>query len=251
MSAPSLRRLDGGPDTASDDPLRAYLDPRRPPHDDRPYLLVNFVSTIDGSVTVDGRVGSLSSPLDKQVFRLLRAVGDAVLVGAGTARVEGYGPIRLDDLGRQVRAGRDAPAVAVVTRTLDLPWDRPLFQTPEIPTIVITSGSAPADRLERAHAHADVIVAGDTEVELADALAQLRSRGMHVVTCEGGPMLFRDLLTAGLVDELCLTIAPFLGGDPVRLVADAPGLAQQRLELAHVLRGGDELFLRYLVHRGM
>lgn len=244
-----LRRLDGGPATAGHDPLRAYVDVARTPPPDRPWVLANFVATVDGSVAVEGRVGALSSALDKQVFRLLRAVADVVLVGAGTVRAEHYGPIRLDDVGREVREGRDPPAVAVISRSLDLDWSWPLFVDPELPTIVITSAGAAPQRLEAATASSDVVLAGTGDIDLGEALAQLRMRGHETVTCEGGPTLLRDLLAGGLVDELCLTIAPRVGGDPLRLVADGPTLAEHHLTLAHVLRGGDELFLRYLVDR--
>lgn len=245
-----LRRLDGGPATATLDPFRAYVDVSRPPPPTRPWVLANFVATVDGSIALNGRVGGLSSPLDKQVFRLLRAVADVVLVGAGTVRAERYGPVRLDDVGREVREGREPPAVAVVSRSLDLDWSWPLFADPAIPTIVITSSGADPRRLEAAMANSDVILAGADGIDLGDALAQLRARGHETVTCEGGPTLLRDLLADGLLDELCLTVAPLLGGDALRLVADGPTLAQQRLNLVHVLRGGDELFLRYVVQRG-
>jgi riboflavin biosynthesis pyrimidine reductase len=245
-----LRRVDGGPATSEHDPLRAYVDVSRTPPAQRPWVLANFVATVDGAVAVDGRVGALSSPVDKQVFRLLRAVADVVLVGAGTVRAERYGPVRLDDVAREIREGRDPPAVAVVSHSLDLDWSWPLFTDPGIPTIVITSSGSDPRRLEAAMANSDVIVAGTTDIDLRDALTQLRARGHETITCEGGPTLLRDLLAGGHLDELCLTIAPLVGGDPLRLVADGPTLAQHRLSLVHVLRGGDELFLRYLVDRG-
>lgn len=245
-----LRRLDGGPATAELDPFRAYVDVSRTPPPERPWVLANFVATIDGSIAVDGRVGSLSSPLDKQVFRLLRAVADVVLVGAGTVRAERYGPVRLDDVSREVREGRVPPAVAVVSRSLDLDWSWPLFTDPDVPTIVITARDADPRRLEAATAHSDVIVAGAADIDLADALGQLRARGHETITCEGGPTLLRDLLAGGHLDELCLTIAPLVGGDPMRMVADGAAPRQHRLDLVHVLRGGDELFLRYLVTGG-
>jgi riboflavin biosynthesis pyrimidine reductase len=137
--------------------------------------------------------------------------------------------------------------VAVISRSLDLDWSWPLFADPSVRTIVVTCARADPERLEAARGVSDVIVAGDDDLDLADALSQLRKRGHELITCEGGPTLLRDLLAAGLLDELCLTIAPLVGGDPLRLLAAGPTLPQQRLCLAHVLQGGDELFLRYLV----
>lgn len=245
----ALRRLDGGP-AATSDPFSAYVDIDRPAPPGRPWVLANFVATVDGSVAVDGRVGALSSSIDNQVFELLRAIADVVMVGAGTVRAERYGPVKLDELGQAVRDGRDPPAVAVVSRSLDLDWTWPLFTDPAIRTIVVTCASADPKRLDAARGVGDVIVAGDDDLDLTDALSQFRKRGHELITCEGGPTLLRDLLAAGLLDELCLTIAPLVGGDPLRLLADGATFAQQRLRLAHVLRGGDELFLRYLLDDG-
>jgi riboflavin biosynthesis pyrimidine reductase len=236
-----------------DDVLSLYRDAPRPPTPDRPWVLANFVAGLDGSIALDGRVGSLTSAVDQVVFRLLREVADVVMVGAGTVRAEGYGPVLLDDAAQERRVARGqqpVPPVAVVTRSLRLDLAGRLFTQSNARPLVITIERADAAARSMVEEVADVIVAGDTTVEPARALAALAERGLQVVTCEGGPSLITLLLGAGMLDELCLTVTPLVGGDPLRLVADAPQLPLLRFDLAHAVAGGrDELFLRYVSPR--
>ncbi len=98
------------------------------------WVLANMVGGLDGSAAVGGRVGALTGGADAVLFRRLRALADVVLVGAETVRAEGYGPVRLpDDLrAERVAAGRPpVPPVAVVSRSLRLDWDGPLFTEAE------------------------------------------------------------------------------------------------------------------------
>ena len=218
---------------------------------ERPWVLSNFVAGIDGAISVDGRAGGLSSPEDQVVFRLLRSLADVVLVGAGTFRAERYPPLRASPAERAEREQRGqtpAPALAVVSRSLQLDWDRPSFtDAPERP-LVLTCAEADAPARRRAGEVTDVVVAGEQQVDLAAGLAELRTRGHEVVLCEGGPALLSELLARDLLDELCLTIAPLVGGDPSRIVADEPRPALTRFSLAQVLTANDELYLRYLRH---
>lgn len=232
----------------ADDPWLTYTAAPRTPPPDRPWVLANFVAGLDGSIAVDGRAAPLSSPTDRAVFRLLRALADVVLVGAGTARTESYGPVRLDDRGSALRGDRPPPVLAIVTNRLELDFGAPLFHA-DVRITVVTRADADPPRLERAHEVADVVTAGTGAVDLAEALRQLRARGDEIVTCEGGPRLLRDLLTADLLDELCLTISPMVGGDPVRLLPDEPEAPLRRFALDSVVRAGDELLMRYLVRR--
>lgn len=210
-----------------------------------------MVCGLDGSTAVDGRVGALSGPTDRQLFVDLRAVADVVLVGAETARRETYGPVRLS---RDRRAHREAdglppvPRIAIVSRSLDLD-DAAAALGPsnggERP-IVVTCASSPADARSALADVADVVMAGTDRVEPDLALAELQRLGAGVVLCEGGPSLLGDLLAHRVVDELCLTLAPVVGGDPLP-VAILPGTAAlSRASLAHVLEADGDLFLRYL-----
>jgi 5-amino-6-(5-phosphoribosylamino)uracil reductase len=218
-----------------------------------PHVRLNMIMSGDGAVTdPDGHSGGLAGPGDREVFRVLRAHADAILVGAGTARHEGYGPhrVRRDLAERRAADGRaDPAAIVLVSRSLRLDFGSPLFTEAVTPTVVLTSAAAdPALRAEAERA-GGVVVAGDVEVDLRAGLDALRERfGYPHVLCEGGPSLNGALLSAGLVDELCLTLAPLLaGGHGPRL---APGLPAPRgLELTAALEDAGELFLRYSLTR--
>jgi riboflavin-specific deaminase-like protein len=226
-----MRRL--LPDPADDVDLRAAYE--APPG---AYVRVNFAASADGAVTVDGRSRGLSSDADREVFHLLRAMADVVLVGAGTVRAENYGGARDGD--------RGIAPIAVVTRSLDLDPSARLFTDTRVPPIVLTCATAPADRRERLAGIADVVVAGDTDVDPKTALEALAERGLEQVICEGGPHLFGWLVAAGVVDELCLTIAPLIaGGTAGRIVSGLDSQLTDPLRLMQVLEDDGHLFLRY------
>ena len=235
--------------TSDADALLASLyEAPREAHPDRPWLMGNMVAGLDGALTHDGRVGSLSSPADRRLFVHLRGLADAVVVGAGTARAEGYGPVRLpDELSTARRdAGRTAvPAVVVVSRSLDLDPAGRLFHG-DVPTIVVTSSGSPPERRAALRAVADVIEVGDDAVDLAAGLRALRERGVSLALTEGGPTLLAELVDVDLLDELCLTLTPVLGGDPVTMAV--PTLLSRpltRWALASAAEDDSELYLRY------
>jgi riboflavin biosynthesis pyrimidine reductase len=235
------------------DPFAGY-DATRPRPDGRPWLIANMVAGLDGSLAWNGRVGALSSEADRSLFVRLRGLADAVLVGAGTVRAEGYGPVTLPEQRRaeRVASGRPAvPPLVVVSRSLDLDWAAPLWDGSADPApIVLTACSAPAAAQARAGDHAEVLVAGDASVDLALALRLLAERGMATVLTEGGPTLLDELVGAGLLDELCLTLTPVFGGDPLTMAHRPAALADLRsFTLDGVVRRDDEIFLRYLLRR--
>jgi len=224
-----------------------------------------MVASADGAAAADGLSGGLSSPGDRRLFWLLRGLADVILVGAGTARTEGYRPTRGKDNWAELglRAGRPAaPPLALVSRALVLDPAAPLIADApaDARTIVITCAASPADRRAELAGVADVIVAGDDAVDLTMALAALAGRGLGRVLCEGGPTLLTGLAACGALDELCLTLSPVLAGpSPVRVTArpltahperTGPGEAEAafpcaRLRLAHVLEEDGNLFCRY------
>jgi riboflavin biosynthesis pyrimidine reductase len=245
--------LSGATGGVAADLVGTYLDVERPPPPDRPWVVADFVVSPDGSVATGGRVGGLSSPSDQQVFRLLRAAGDAVLVGAGTVRAEGYGPHRPAEEHRAWRSARGlapAAAIAVVSASLELDYESALFTRAERRTLLVVPGGAAEAARRRAAAVADLLLAGEARVDLAAALRGLRERGSRVVVCEGGPKLLAELLAGGLVDEVCLTLAPLLVADPVRLLPDGALSGPRKLVLDSVLEDDGHLFLRYLLDEG-
>ncbi|MEU6155864.1 pyrimidine reductase family protein [Actinosynnema sp. NPDC047251] len=217
---------------------------------DRPWVQVNFVSSVDGAVTIAGKSGGLGNPADKKVFALGRDLADVVLVGARTALIEGYRGVKAGEV-RQERRARlglsPVPPVAVVTARCSIEPTSPLITESAVRPIVLTTSAAPADRRDAlADAGADVVVAGDREVNLPTALAALDERGLRRVDCEGGPTLFGALIEAGLVDVLCVTFAPVLaGGDAGRIATGPLPPAPRDLELASILRYESALLLRY------
>lgn len=246
-----MRQLHPSPSGSSEPEIEQhYLADERPPHPGRPWLALDMVASVDGATALAGRSGRLGSAIDRRVFLALRAAADVVLVGAGTARAEHYGPPVLPPFLQEARvaAGRPPlPRLAVASRSLDLDWDTPLFTDTPTRPLVITAAAAPPTRAERAREVAEVVVAGGAEVDLTAALAALATAEAGVVVCEGGPTLNGSLLAAGLVDEVCLTVAPVLAsGSSRRLITGDELNTPTRLRLARVLEDGDELFLRYL-----
>jgi len=185
-----------------------------------PGVRVNFIASADGSAVLEGRSGGLGNANDQALMKVLRAASDVVLVGAGTVRTEGYDLVR--------------PRMAIVTRRLDVP---PALEE----AIIVTVAAAPSPERFK-----DVIIAGETSVDVPTMLAGLAERGLTRVLCEGGPSLVGALEAAGAIDELCLTISPILAGPGgTRITAGAPA-APQRMELAHLLTDGELLFTRYI-----
>ncbi|WP_327091007.1 pyrimidine reductase family protein [Nonomuraea sp. NBC_01738] len=219
-----------------DDPdiAEAYAYPA-----DRPWLRVNMVASADGGAWVKGLSSGLSSKGDRRVFGVLRGLADVVVAGAATVRMEGYGPAKR-------RPAREIPPpVAVVTGSMALDLGSPLFTEAVSRTIILTCASAPEDRRAEAAEVADVVVAGEAEVDLALAVRALHERGLTRVLCEGGPRLNAQLATDGLLDELCLTVSPLLvGGAAARILNGAA--SQVPLRLAQVLEEEGVLFNRYV-----
>jgi 5-amino-6-(5-phosphoribosylamino)uracil reductase len=216
----------------------------------RPWVQVNFVSSADGAVTVEGRSRGLSNPADKAVFALGRDLADVVLVGRGTAVVEGYGGVKPTErrAERRSRLGLSpVPPIAVVTRSCSFPHASPLFTDTLVPPIVITCRTAPQGRLDAlAEAGAEIVVAGEYDVDLRSALAALDERGLRRVCCEGGPRLFGNMIVADLVDQLCLTVSPLLvAGNAGRIALGPPPPQPVAMNLVSALHYGGSLLLRY------
>lgn len=245
----ALRRLypDPGP-TAIVDQIHE-LDLISDPPDDRPYVVTNFAVTVDGQATLHGRSGPIGSNTDTELLVCLRTRVDAVMIGAGTMRVERYGRPVSDPgkRGRRERRGLSQdPLLVIVSGRLDLPWDAPVFDDRGARVLVFTSSDA-----EPPPTQAQVrVVRHEGDVDLSQALSYLRQeRGVRAVLCEGGPRIHAQLIYAGLVDELFVTLAPKLaGGDGPGLVLGLPE-HEIPLELVWLLDNDGELFARYRVTR--
>jgi riboflavin biosynthesis pyrimidine reductase len=214
-----------------------------------PWVRANMIASADGAAVLDGGTRALSNPADRELIGTLRALADVVLVGAGTARAEGYGPLRPKPARREARVAAGlppSPRLAVVSAALDLDPAAPMFTAAEVPTVVVTCESASAARLRALSEVAEVVVAGGPRVDAATAVDALCSRGLQHVLCEGGPRLLTDLAVAGRLDELCLTVAPLVvAGDAPRILAGPAVPNPAPMRLAHVLEDHGYLYLRY------
>ncbi|GAA1717215.1 pyrimidine reductase family protein [Fodinicola feengrottensis] len=212
----------------------------------RPRLRVNFVASLDGAAEVDGRSGGLSGAPDMRVFKVLRNLADAVLVGAGTVRAESYRGLSLGAARREWRRAAglaEVPTLVVVSSALDIDTD--VFADIPVRPIVVTHAASPADRQEKLAEVADVVLAGASTVDFAVALPALAERGLRQVLCEGGPALFGSLQAAGLVDELCLTLAPIVAGPGASRISAGPPSPPTDFALVHALEDSGMLLLRY------
>lgn len=215
------------------------------------WLAANFVSSADGAAEIGGKAARLSNPTDQKVLKLGSDLADVLLVGARTAMVEDFRGVHPGNETEQRRRRHQLSAIAptaVVTTGYTLPVDAPVVTEAQVPTIVVTCEAAPAHK-RRAwkEAGAEVLVSGDTTVDLPAALDALAERGLRRIDCEGGPHLFGSLLAAGMVDELRLTLSPLLvSGTATRIAAGVP-LDRVELDAVSILAEDATMLIRYLV----
>lgn len=231
--------------------LDALADAYAYPEQDGPWLRANMVSTLDGAAQHDGRSQPISCASDMRIFGTLRGLADVVLAGAETVRLEGYRPARAREAfaARRAAAGQGpAPAIAVVSGSLDLDFSLPLFTEPLVPTLVLTGAGAPPGRIEEARrAGAEVVIAGEgSRVDPARAVRELADRGLKRQLTEGGPRMLGQFVAAGVLDELCLTLSPMLTAGDAQRIAGGPSVAvPERFTLASMLEEAGFLFTRY------
>ncbi len=213
--------------------------------EDRPYVVLNMVATLDGKAAINGSTRGMGGEADRELFHNLRTQADAILVGAGTVRDERYGKaIKTDALRakREQEGLAPEPVTVIVSFRGALPPDLPILQEPGAPVIVATGA---AGELEGVAADVSYERTGD---DLPLLLARLREdRGIRSILCEGGPTLNSHLLAAGLVDELFLSIDPVIvgGADALTLVAGRALAEPVRAELVSLLRSDEGLFGRW------
>jgi riboflavin biosynthesis pyrimidine reductase len=218
------------------------------PGAERPFTLVNFVASVDGRATVDGRSGGLGDDGDKALFRALREAVDAVLVGTGTLRAERYGRMLRDPAARERRLAKGLtaePLAVTLTRRGMVQLDIPLFAEPDA-RVVVFSG-ADID-ITGAQAQVEVVRLAPDERMFTSALRHLQAmHGVRTLLCEGGPRVFAQLAREAVADQLCLTLSPTLvgGGGALGITAGPALPVPERLRLESVLERDGTLFLRY------
>jgi riboflavin biosynthesis pyrimidine reductase len=239
----SARKLDDG------ELPQLYAYPDR----DGTWVRANFITSIDGGATADGKTGAMAGPGDRFIFNLLRELADVIVVGAGTVRIEGYSGAQLGVARRQCRQARgqsEVPRLAIVTKSGRLERDMGVFTRTEVPPLVLTCTAA-ADETRRLLSDlAEVIDCSGSDPDKVDEtalLAILAARGMRRVLTEGGPMLLGAFVQRNLLDELCLTIAPYVVGGLARRIATGPGQLLTRMRCAHILTDdAGYLYTRYV-----
>lgn len=234
---------DPAPRGLDEDGTRAWLEGLyRPASAD--HVRLNFVASVDGSVIgADGTSDSLSSVVDRRILGVVRELADVVLVGAGTVRAERYVLPRRTPL-------------AVATASGDLTGHRFDPERADGRLLVL----CPPEARDRARATLDGVPAELVPVPLGaaddgrlggdDVIDALRGHGLTSIVCEGGPALAASLLTAGRVDELCLTTSPELVTPLMPLVPAGAGV-HAGLRLAQLLVDDDHrTYARWAVDRG-
>jgi riboflavin biosynthesis pyrimidine reductase len=225
-----MRRLlpDPGP-TSIEEQLDSYR-PSDMAGDERPFVAMNFAVTVDGRATIAGVSGPIGSDADTAMLVGLRTRFDAVMIGAGTMRAERYGSLPGERL------------MAIVSGSLELPWDAALFTEGTGRVLVFTSSDAEPP----ATATPLEVVRHDGAVDLEVALRHLRAEhGVRALLSEGGPRLHAEMQALDLVDELFLTTSPKLAGGAAPRILEGELPELEPMELAWLLEEGGELFARY------
>jgi 5-amino-6-(5-phosphoribosylamino)uracil reductase len=245
-----FRQLIPQPATVDTAELLARLSLRDRAGDDRPYTIVNFISSADGRAAFHGHSGPLGDEADRELFHGLRELAEAVFVGTGTLRAERYGRLVRDPerRRRRVDAGlQPEPLMCVVTRTGNVPVEIPMFSESDARIAVFS----PIDNdFGACSAQIELIRLDPGELTLTTAFRWLRDEfGIRLLLCEGGPTVFSSLVTEGLVDELFLTLAPKLvGGGTSPTISTGMELPELRpLDPVWVLERDGFLYVRYAI----
>jgi riboflavin-specific deaminase-like protein len=248
---PELHQLVPQPAPVRADVLLASLSLAGRAHSERPYTIVNFVSSADGRAAFQGRSRELSDPGDRQMFHGLREHVDAILVGTGTLRAERYGRLVRDPERRHRRVASGLspePLACIFSRSGDIPTDIPLFSEPAARVVVFTPAQLDTSGLA---AQVEVVGPDPGELTLTTMMRRLRSDyDVRSVLCEGGPTLFGALLHEDLVDELFLSLAPKLtgGGSAPGITSGASLTELRELSLVWAIQSDSSLYLRYAIH---
>ena len=237
------------------DPAEAVRGETRTPTAGHPWVMTNMIASADGATAVDGVSGALGGPADREMFMALRGAADALLVGASTVRHERYRPPSGgtdDQRGARMARGQAArPLLVVVTASLSLDPELPLFGEPGYRPLIITVESAPTSRRQALGEVADIVIAGDHQVDLRTALDQISGRGLDIVLAEGGPSLNGQLIAEDLVDEWNLSLSPLLAGGSSKRPATGAELVPpgRTMTLSRVWQQDQVLFCRWVRSR--
>jgi riboflavin biosynthesis pyrimidine reductase len=223
---------------------------------DRGGIRANMISSVDGAASAAGLSGGLQTPGDNRIFAALRDLADVVLVGSGTVRAEGYGPVRFSAERVAVRTAyrlAEQLPIAVVSRSLNLDPTLKLFaeSRPADRSLVLTTSAASGSRRRALEEVTEVVDVGEHDIDPARVRAVLGERGFARVLCEGGPTLLGQFAAAGEIDELCLSLSPVVAGPgaPRIIGGDVWDAGPRRFALRALLEEDGALFLRLAAPR--
>ncbi len=215
--------------------------------------MLNMIASTDGAITVGGTSEALGNAADQAVFSAVRACCDWILVAAGTARIERYSlprPKRRTRVARRVAGLRSRPGLAVVTSSLNLDLDLPMFsdrRPGDALPLIIAGSTATTSQIAHFDSVAEIVQTRSPRPTCDEIMTELSRREARVVLSEGGPSFNAQLADAGIIDELCLSISPLVaGGDSTRLINGSRRLVPQSLVLDHLAVASDTIFARYL-----
>lgn len=217
-----------------------------PASPDRPYVILNMVTSVDGRVSAGGKSSGIGSRVDRTCMRVLRSKVDAVAVGAGSLRAEKMN-LGLD------RGDISQPLAVIVGGSGGIPLLQNLILGEQRLLVAVPRGVRLPANAEEIPATILRTPADEGRVDLAWLLRALRhEHEVQRLLVEGGPGLNRSLIGAGLLDELFITVAPklVLGQEHAIISGSAAGSAagtHADLSLLSAHQAGDELFLRYRV----
>lgn len=208
--------------------------------------MLNMISSIDGGTAVSGKSSDLGDDDDSELFKAIRAVPDVILVGAGTVLAENYKPVTLDAERRERRVSlgsAETPTLAILSGRLSIDTEARVFGDPDHKPLLITSTDANPSKLVLLGDAADVAILPDLKPETI--LHHLGAAS--VVLLEGGPTLNGHFASAGLIDEVNLSISPtLLSGGSARIASGPQLIPPQAMTIDRVLLGEKMLFVRYL-----
>lgn len=209
----------------------------------RPYVLVNVAVSADGKLsTRERRQVKISGEDDFNRVDTLKSGADAIMVGIGTVLADDPSlTVKSSErIGDRLSLGKpEHPIRIIVDSKARTPPDAKILHKGPGKRIIATSHAAPDERIIALRSYAEIIYAGEEEVDLCALLEQLKEKGIHRLMVEGGGTLIAGLFNAGLVDQLSMFIGNIIiSGGNAPTLADGPGWIHEteftRLELMHI-----------------
>lgn len=199
---------------------------------DRPFTFINSAMSADGKISTKKRKQvRISGKADFDRVDELRATSDAVMVGIGTIRSDDPSLTVKSEDRRKRRAAQgldENPARIVVDSKASIPLTADLFKKGTGKRIIVISKAAPIERVEALKEKADIIVAGDAEVDLSEMAAELKKRGINRLMVEGGATLNWAMTRAGLVDQISVFVGNLIiGGREAPTFMDGEGISDR------------------------